>query len=89
MSVVKVIELSAQSRDSWEDATRQAVARATQSVRNIRSVYVKEHEAVVEGGEVRMFRVNCKISFVLDDKANAGADELGAAAGASLPRGEG
>lgn len=90
MSVVKVIELLAQSPDSWEDATRQAIARASKSIRNIRSVYVKEHEAVVEAGEITAFRVNCKISFVLEDDDDADDDdELGGAEGMGLPRGEG
>jgi flavin-binding protein dodecin len=82
MSVVKVVELLAQSEESWEDATRQAVQRAAQTLRNIRSVYVKEFEAVVENGEVTLFRANCKISFVLESGQDVGAEE-GAAAGAS------
>ena len=90
MSVVKVIELLAQSPDSWEDATRQAVSRASKTIRNIRSVYVKEHEALVEDGEITAFRVNCTISFLLDDDHEAeGDDELGEAEGMGLPRGEG
>ena len=67
MSVVKVVELLAQSETSWEDATRQAVARAARTLRNIRSVYVKEFEAVVEDNRVMQYRVNLKISFVLED----------------------
>jgi flavin-binding protein dodecin len=82
MSVVKVVELLAQSEESWEDATRQAVQRAAQTLRNIRSVYVKEFEAVVENGEVTMFRANCKISFVLEGGQDVGAEE-GATAGAA------
>ena len=69
MSIVKVVELLAQSETSWEDATRQAVARAARTLRNIRSVYVKEFEAVVENDKVTQFRVNVKISFVLEDSA--------------------
>ncbi len=69
MSVVKVVELLAQSETSWEDATRQAVARAARTLRNIRSVYVKEFEAVVEDNRVMQYRVNLKISFVLEDSA--------------------
>ncbi len=46
MSMVKVIELSSESPNSWEDATRQAVERASRTLRNIRSVWVKEFEAV-------------------------------------------
>ena len=67
MSVVKVIELSAQSAEGYEDAVRQAVERASQTLRNIRSVWVKEFEAVVENDRVTQFRVNVKISFLLDD----------------------
>ena len=69
MSVVKVVELLAQSETSWEDATRQAVTRAARTLRNIRSVYVKEFEAVVEDNRVMQYRVNLKISFVLEDSA--------------------
>jgi dodecin len=77
MSMVKVIELSSESPQSWEDATRQAVERASRTLRNIRSVWVKEFEAVVEGNNVTQFRVNLKISFLLDqdqDGARTGAE---------------
>jgi flavin-binding protein dodecin len=57
MSIVKMIELSSQSSESWEDATRQAVERASRSLRNIRSVWVKEFEAVVDANKVTRFRV--------------------------------
>ncbi len=67
MSMVKVIELSSESADSWEDATRQAVERASRTLRNIRSVWVKEFEAVVDGNNVSQFRVNLKVSFLLDE----------------------
>jgi dodecin len=67
MSMVKVIELSSDSPESWEDATRQAVERAARTIRNIRSVWVKEFEAVVDGNNVSQFRVNLKISFLLDE----------------------
>ena len=70
MSIVKMVELSAQSPDSWEDATRQAVERAAQTLRNIRSVWVKEFEAVVENEQVTQFRVILKIAFQLDEGAN-------------------
>jgi flavin-binding protein dodecin len=67
MSMVKVIELSSQSPESWEDATRQAVKRASRTIRNIRTVWVKEFEAVVDGNSLTQFRVNVKISFELDE----------------------
>ena len=71
MSIVKVIELSAQSPNSWEEATRSAVERASSTIRNIRSVWVKEFEAVVENDKVSMFRVNLKVSFQLEGGQSA------------------
>ena len=70
MSIVKMVELSSQSPESWEDATRQAVERAAHTLRNIRSVWVKEFEAVVENEQVTQFRVILKIAFQLDEGAN-------------------
>ena len=66
MSIVKVIELSSQSPNSWEEATRQAAETASSTIRNIRSVWVKEFEAVVDGNNVTQFRVNLKLSFQLE-----------------------
>ena len=71
LSIVKMVELSSQSPHSWEDATRQAVERAAQTLRNIRSVWVKEFEAVVENDQVTQFRVILKIAFQLDEGTSA------------------
>ena len=72
MSIVKMIELSSHSPESWEDATRQAVARASRSLRNIRSVWVKEFEAAVDADKVTQFRVVLKISFQLEEGESMG-----------------
>ncbi len=66
MAVVKVLELLAESEESWEDAARQAVAHASKTVRGISSVYVSELQATVEGDKVKNYRANVKISFVLE-----------------------
>jgi hypothetical protein len=63
MAVVKVIEVLAQSDESWEDAVQQALDEASKTVRNIKSIYVKDFQAIVEGGEITGYRVNTKISF--------------------------
>ena len=63
MAVLKVIEVLANSNDSWEDATRNAVKEASKSVKNIRSVYVNEQSCVVDGESITQFRVNVKITF--------------------------
>lgn len=69
MSIVKVIEVLAQSEKSWEDATKEAVRRASQTIRNIKSIYIKEMQAIVEDDEIVCYRVNAKISFCLEDEA--------------------
>ncbi|EAP87306.1 MULTISPECIES: dodecin family protein [Croceibacter] len=66
MSVLKVIEVLANSDKSWEDAARKAVKHAGKSVKNIRSVYINEQNAVVKGDEITEFRVNAKITFEVD-----------------------
>ncbi len=66
MTMLKVIEVLAQSDKSWEDAAQQAINEATKSVRGIKSIYVKEMEATVEGNKIRNYRVNAKISFLLE-----------------------
>ncbi|MEN8787959.1 MAG: dodecin family protein [Flavobacteriaceae bacterium] len=63
MSVLKVIEILANSNESWEDATQKAVTQASKSVKKIRSVYVSEQSATVDDGKISEFRVNVKITF--------------------------
>ncbi len=63
MAIIKVIELLAESNVSWEDAAQSAVAEASKSIRNIRSVYIKNLNAEVKNGKVSLWRLNCKIAF--------------------------
>ncbi len=70
MSVARVIEVSATSNQSFEDAIRQGVARATQTLRNVRSAWVKEQEVEIQGNNITMYKVNLMITFVLDDASN-------------------
>jgi flavin-binding protein dodecin len=67
MAVVKVIEILAESKEGWEAATQEAVTEAAKTVRNIKSVYLKDFQAIVEGNEIVNYRVNAKISFVVQD----------------------
>ena len=66
MSMLKVIEVLAESDKSWEDAAHTAVMRANDSVRNVRSIWIKNFEASVENGKIVKYRVNGKISFTLE-----------------------
>ena len=63
MAILKVIEVLANSDKSWEEATRTAVKKASESVKGIKSVYVNEQSAVVKDGNIVEFRVNAKITF--------------------------
>jgi dodecin len=64
--VVKVIELLGQSEQSWEDATQRVIDEASKTLRNIRSVYVKEFQAAVEENKITQFRINAKVTFDLE-----------------------
>lgn len=66
MSIAKVIEISAESPNSFDDAIRQGIQAAAQTVRNIRSAWVKEQQVVVENEQITGFRVDLKVTFVLD-----------------------
>ncbi len=66
MSMLKVIEVLAESDKSFEDAAQVAVTNASKSVRNIKSIYFKNMEAVVENDQVTKYRINAKISFMID-----------------------
>ncbi len=63
MSVMKVVELMASSKKSWEDATAKAVKKASKSIKGIKSAYVQDQSVVVTNGEVSEYRVNLKVTF--------------------------
>jgi flavin-binding protein dodecin len=65
MSVAKVIELIAEGT-SVEDAVANAAKQASKTVRKVRSIYVEGVQAMIKDGEVDKYRVNCKVTFVVD-----------------------
>ena len=66
MSVAKVIEVTASSPKSFEDAVALGVAKAAESLHGIRGAWVSEQSAIVEDGKVTEYRVTMRISFLLD-----------------------
>ncbi len=66
--VVKVIEVLAQSSKSWEDAAQKAVKEASKSVKNIKSIYIKDMSAKVAGGTIVKYRITANISFLIESK---------------------
>jgi flavin-binding protein dodecin len=66
MSIVKVIEVLAESEKSWDDAAQVAVKEASKTIKNIKSLYVENMEAKVDKNKIVKYRINAKISFVLE-----------------------
>jgi flavin-binding protein dodecin len=66
MAIVKVIEVLAESDVSWEDAAQSAVTDAGKTVHNIQSIYIEHMQAIVENKKIVKYRINAKISFVVD-----------------------
>lgn len=67
MSVAKVSEISSTSAKSFDDAINKGLARANQTLRNIRSAWIKEQHVRVADGKVVEYQVNMLVTFVLDD----------------------
>lgn len=63
MAILKVIEILADSNKSWEDAAGNAVEKAGETVKNIRSIFVQEQSATVSEGKIEKYRVNVKVTF--------------------------
>lgn len=66
--LVKVIEVLAESEHGFEDAIQNALAEASRTIRNIKSIHVKDMQAVVRDGRIVSYRLNAKISFGLDHR---------------------
>jgi flavin-binding protein dodecin len=65
MAIHKVIEVISQSDKSWEDAAQRAVSDAGRTVEQIKSVWIKNFEAVVNDNKIVGYRVNANITFEL------------------------
>ena len=68
MSILKVIEVMADSSKSWEDAAQKAITEAGKTLNNIRSIYVKDHSATVIKNKIVDYRITAKISFEIEKK---------------------
>jgi dodecin len=67
MSVARVTELSATSQTGFEDAINQAVARATKTLRGVEGAWVKDQNVLIEDGNIKGYKVNLEITFMLDE----------------------
>lgn len=67
MTVAKVVEINASSKKSFEDAIRIGIARASKTLEGIKGAWVNEQKVVVENGKIAEYRVNLKVTFILED----------------------
>ena len=68
MSVAKIIEITSRSPKSFEDAINQGIARAGETVENIKGAWVAEQKVWVEGGKITEYQVELKVTFILHGK---------------------
>ena len=73
MSVAKVIEISSTSQQSFEDAIKRGIQRASSSLRGVQSAWVKEQTVSIDSGQISSYRVNLMITFVLNDSEDMGS----------------
>ncbi len=66
-SIARVTEISAKSEKSFEEAINAGIARATQTLRNVRSAWIKEQRVEVENGEIANYQVNLLVTFELEE----------------------
>ena len=67
MAVARVTEISSTSSKSFEDAIQQGIARATKTLRNVRSAWIKEQRVDIRDGGIAEYQVNMMVTFILDD----------------------
>jgi dodecin len=67
MTVARVTEMSAVSDQSFEDAVNLAIQRATSTLRNVESAWVKDQNVLIENGNISGYKVNLAITFVLEE----------------------
>ncbi|KZY34477.1 hypothetical protein A3731_19040 [Roseovarius sp. HI0049] len=67
MTVARVTELSATSPNSFDDAVEKGISRASETLRNVKSAWVKDSNVEVDNGKISAYRVNLEVTFVLDD----------------------
>ena len=69
MSIARVTEISATSPESFDDAVKRGIAAAGETLRGIKSAWVKESRVRVTDDQITEFQVNMQVTFVLDDKS--------------------
>ena len=67
LSVARITEISSLSKKSFDDAIAQGIARANTTLKNVKGVWIKDQEVLVEKGKISGYKVTMKVTFVLAD----------------------
>lgn len=67
MAIAKVTEITASSTKSFEDAIQQGIARADKTLEKVKGAWIQEQTIAVEDGKITEYRVNMKVTFVLNE----------------------
>ncbi len=67
MSITRVTEVSSSSTKSFEDAIESGIERANKTIRNVKGAWINDQKVVVDNGKITEYRVNMKISFILEE----------------------
>jgi flavin-binding protein dodecin len=67
MSVAKIIEINTGSPKSFDDAIRQGIAKASKTIEGIKGAWVKDQQVIVEGGKIKEYRVDLKVTFIIHE----------------------
>ena len=67
MSIARITEITASSTKSFDDAVQMGISRANKTLKNVRGAWIRGQKVVVEKGKVAEYRVNLKITFVLEE----------------------
>lgn len=67
MSIARITEISSSSTVSFEDAVKKGIERANKTLKNVKGAWVETQKVTVVGGTISEYRVNLKVTFVLED----------------------
>ena len=66
MAIASVTEVTSSSKKSFEDALKEGIKRANKTLKNVKGAWVQEQKVIIDDGEIVEYRVNMKISFILE-----------------------
>lgn len=67
MSIARITEITSESKKSFEDAVQTGIARANKTLKNVKGAWVQDQKVTVENGKISVYRVNLKVTFVLEE----------------------